>query len=94
MTIRERVKIKPGGTIEIHHPELPAGEEAEVVITLGEEAGAPRLCEAEYDVNARPYWEEVLEIGASVPMEEWEKVPRDLSINLDHYLYGAPKEEE
>ena len=93
MTIRERVKIKPGGTIEIHNPNLPEGEEAEVVITLGNQEG-PLLSEAEYNVNARPYWKEVLEIGASVPMEEWEKVPTDLSINLDHYLYGAPKEEE
>jgi len=92
MTLRQRVKIKPGGTIEIHRPELPVGEEAEIVITLGEDR--ERLSEAEYDVNARPYWEEVLEIGASVPMEEWEKVPADLSKNLDHYLYGAPREEE
>lgn len=83
MTIRQRVKIKPGGTIEIHRPELPDGEEAEVVITTLGEGREPRLSEAEYDVNARPYWVEVLEIGASVPMEEWEKVPADLSKNLD-----------
>ncbi len=95
MTLRQRVKIKPGGTIEIHSPDLPVGEEAEVVVTLGEEEDdEPLLGKAEYDVNARPYWEEVLEIGASVPIEEWEKVPADLSKNLDHYLYGAPKEEE
>lgn len=24
-------------------------------------------------------------------MEEWEKVPTDLSINLAPYLYGSPK---
>lgn len=94
MTIRQRVKIQPGGTIEIHSPDLPVGEEAEVVVTLKGREGGLHLSEAEYDVNARPYWEEVLEIGASVPIEEWEKVPADLSKNLDHYLYGAPKEEE
>lgn len=33
-------------------------------------------------------------IWASVPESEWEKLPRDLSINLDHYLYGAPKRSE
>ncbi len=44
----------------------------------------------DYDDSARPIWEEVLEIGASVPPEEWAKVPTDLSINLHHYLYGAP----
>lgn len=36
----------------------------------------------------------VEEISAQVPREEWEKLPKDLSKNLDHYLYGAPKEEE
>jgi len=94
MTIRQRVKVLPGGTIEIHDPELPEGAEAEVVITLDRQEGEALLAEAEYDPNAKPIWEEVLEIGASVPQEEWDKVPTDLSKNLDHYLYGAPKEEE
>lgn len=26
-----------------------------------------------------------------IPEEELEKIPTDASINLDHYLYGAPK---
>ncbi len=39
----------------------------------------------------RPIWEIVEEISASVPMEEWEKLPKDLAYNHDHYLYGAPK---
>lgn len=30
-------------------------------------------------------------IASTVPDSEWEKLPRDLSINLDHYLYGAKK---
>lgn len=33
------------------------------------------------------------ELSSQVPDEEWEKLPRDLSINLDYYLYGAPKRE-
>jgi hypothetical protein len=92
MTIRRRVTIQPGGTIEIHDPELPAGAEAEVMVVVDQEAEPARY--PELDPNARPFWEEVLEIGASVPMEEWEKVPQDLSKNFDHYLYGHPKEEE
>lgn len=36
----------------------------------------------------------VAQIHAQVPPEEWEKLPRDLSINHDHYLYGSPKVEE
>ncbi len=44
--------------------------------------------------GAKPIWEVALEIGASVPEEEWAKIPTDLSKNLHHYLYGAPKQEE
>jgi hypothetical protein len=36
----------------------------------------------------------VAQIHAQVPSEEWEKLPRDLSINHDHSLYGSPKVEE
>lgn len=36
----------------------------------------------------------VEEISAQVPQEEWEKLPKDFSKNIDHYLYGSPKEEE
>ena len=41
--------------------------------------------------SSKPIWEVALEIGASVPEEEWAKVPTDLAKNLHHYLYGAPK---
>jgi hypothetical protein len=34
------------------------------------------------------------EITRDIPEEEWAKVPKDLSINLDHYLYGHRKKEE
>ncbi len=36
----------------------------------------------------------VAEITKSIPEEAWANVPTDLSINLDHYLYGAKKVEE
>lgn len=29
-----------------------------------------------------------------MPEEAWKDLPPDFSINLDHYLYGAPKVEE
>lgn len=49
--------------------------------------------EPEYDPTAKPIWQIALELGATVPDEEWAKVPADLSVNLDHYLYGAPKKD-
>ena len=27
----------------------------------------------------------------NVPPEDWAQIPTDASLNLDHYLYGAPK---
>ena len=41
----------------------------------------------------KPVWQVALDIGASVRAQEWEKVPTDLGRNLDHYLYGAPKDD-
>jgi hypothetical protein len=43
---------------------------------------------------SKPIWEIAVEIGASVPAEEWAKVPTDLAKNLHHYLHGAPKESD
>ena len=34
---------------------------------------------------------EFQELARQVPQEEWDKLPKDLLDNLDHYLYGAPK---
>jgi hypothetical protein len=33
-------------------------------------------------------------IASGIPEGEWERVPHDLSKNLDHYLYGTRKIEE
>jgi len=48
--------------------------------------------ETPFDPDAPPIWETIAEIGKSIPEEEWDKVPTDLAANLDHYLYGEPKE--
>ncbi len=47
-----------------------------------------------YDQTAKPIWEIAEKISASIPEEEWGKLPTDLSKNLDHFLYGAPKQTE
>lgn len=33
------------------------------------------------------------ELTRDIPREVWDELPRDLSINLEHYLYGHPKSE-
>lgn len=44
-------------------------------------------------VDRRSVWEVVDEINAGLPADTWENVPTDGSTNLDHYLYGAPKQQ-
>jgi hypothetical protein len=44
-------------------------------------------------VDRRPIWEVVDEINSGLPADTWENVPTDGSINLDHYLYGTPKQQ-
>ena len=44
-------------------------------------------------MDRRPTWEVVDEINAGLPADTWENVPTDGSIHLDHYLYGAPKQQ-
>ena len=45
---------------------------------------------AKRDGCEKPVWEQIVELGRSIPPEEWDKVPRDLAANLHHYLYGTP----
>ena len=44
-------------------------------------------------VHQKPMWQLVEEINADLPADTWDNVPTDGSINLDHYLYGAPKKQ-
>jgi len=39
----------------------------------------------------KPIWEEFEEIAASIPNEEWAKLPVDGADQHDHYIYGTPK---
>jgi hypothetical protein len=53
----------------------------------------PRIDE-EYDDSVPPLWQSVIDLGASLPPEVWDRVPNDLAANLDHYLYGIAAEDE
>lgn len=41
--------------------------------------------------SSKLVWEIVAELTADVPQEVWRELPCDGSLNVDHYLYGAPK---
>lgn len=42
--------------------------------------------------KAIPVWETLLQIAAEVPESEAQKIPHDAAEQLDHYLYGSPKQ--
>lgn len=46
------------------------------------------------DCSAQSFLSMIDKIRAQVPPEEWKKLPKDLSKNIDHYLYGSQKIEE
>jgi len=80
MTYRGHVE---NGAVVLDTPAtLPEGATVEVAV-VEKEAEPPH--------DTKPLWMRIVEIGASVPREDWQEAPSDASINLDHYLYGTPK---
>jgi hypothetical protein len=41
--------------------------------------------------SAPTLWQKIDKLIENVPSAEWEKLPKDGSVNVDHYLYGTPK---
>lgn len=58
-----------------------------------EEAGKPNTIgpTTAQEVDDRPIWELIQELTASVPDEEFLKLPTDGAEHLDHYVYGHAK---
>ena len=40
------------------------------------------------------FWEKTLERSIIIPDKDLEKLPEDLSENFEHYMYGAPKQDD
>ncbi len=78
-----RVRVKGWGEI------APNGKLLR--ITQVEELSLQPVSEVPMDRAARPIEEIIAELAAEVPQAEWDRLPRDLTDNLDHYLYGTPK---
>jgi Arc/MetJ-type ribon-helix-helix transcriptional regulator len=60
--------------------------EQEQAQTKGPEANHP-----EAGSSHRQIWEEIEELAASIPVEEFRKLPVDGAEQLDHYIYGIAK---
>jgi hypothetical protein len=82
--IKENLRVEKQGTIEIRHPDLTAGSDAEVIILI--DTPPPTGGTGPEEAPRPPIWEVAAEIAGTVPDEVWKSVPTDLSKNLDHYL--------
>ena len=54
-------------------------------------AKPPAASQPEAAQAHKPIWEEIEELTASIPDEEFLKLPVDGAEQLDHYIYGLPK---
>jgi hypothetical protein len=79
-------RLRVNGIAEFY----PAGE-IKSIIKVKELTIQP-LGELAFDAAARPVWDVVAELGSRISAKEWEKVPADSARNLEHYLYGNPKD--
>lgn len=51
-------------------------------------ADAPTQNGGDAEPAEKPIWEEILDLTADIPEEEWDKLPVDLAEQHDHYIYG------
>jgi hypothetical protein len=61
-------------------------------ITQVEEMQLQPIGEVLYNNTARPIEDILEELASEVPKRDWKKLPLDLTDNLDHYIYGTPKQ--
>ena len=72
---------------------LPPDKQREALKLLDSLAGQASSEPNGTGADRKPIWNLVEEINAGLPADTWDNVPTDGSINLDHYLYGAPKQQ-
>jgi hypothetical protein len=78
-----RVRVKGWGEVAPNGKLLNISQIEELKIQPVGEADSAR--------GARPIEQIITELAAEVPTAEWDRLPRDLTDHLDHYLYGIPK---
>ncbi len=72
---------------------LPPNKQQEALRILAALAGEPGAEPNGTGLARKPIWEVVDAINSELPPDTWDDVPTDGSINLDHYLYGALKQQ-
>lgn len=71
---------------------LPAEKQRKVLDFVQQLESLPVAESGQPAPQAKSMWDVIEEITSQVPPEAWAELPTDGSINVDHYLYGAPKE--
>jgi len=79
-----RLRVKGKGDV------LPGGEL--LSIEEVEELQLIKTGDICFDRSAPRIEDVIMELAKKVPDEDWDKLPSDGARNLDHYLYGSPKE--
>lgn len=77
------------GRIEVNDGTLlPEGAEVEVRVLR---IASPKPASPVHTLEENPIETQIMQIVADVPPSVWEKLPADLSDQLDHYIYGLPR---
>jgi hypothetical protein len=72
---------------------LPEDQQAEVLKFVEDLAGIETKADNGHPAERVAIWDKIEEIMRDVPGEVLASIPTDGSINVDHYLYGAPKKQ-
>ncbi len=73
---------------------LPPEQQEKVLHFVEDLQQSQAAPQAETEQARMTIWDKVEDIIKQVPPEAWEELPKDGSLNVDHYLYGAPKREK
>lgn len=57
---------------------------------LGVNPGKGKGDQEGWNRTSTPFWQRITDIGAQIPEEAWESLPKDMSRNGERYLYGTP----
>ena len=55
--------------------------------------GQPAAGQLPSEPERKPIWKRAVEAGLSIPPEERARLPQDGARNVDHYVYGTPRQE-
>lgn len=93
MTIRLPAHIESSIQSAVHRGRFRSVDEAmtQAATLLLQELDQELTMPAEADQADRPIWDQILEMTAAIPDEEFDRLPADLAEQHDHYIYGTRK---